>query len=79
MFSDYDLLFVNSHAKRYSLAPSNDPGVALGLADDFGRYHADKRNHDPRHQIILPGNYSQSSATLGHRNALEAYQIDVAN
>ena len=79
MFSDHELLFLQNHTGQYGLAPPDDLGTAIALVANFGGYSARKHDPDPGDQIMWHGYDRLSNATLGHRTAIEAYRINVAN
>ena len=77
MFSDHELLFRRNQASRHRLAPPGDLGAAIALVADLGGCRGRKHDPEPGDQIMWRGHDMLSRATLGHRTAIEAYQIDV--
>ena len=78
MFSDHELLFLDSYARQYQLTPPGDLGAAIELVADLGGYRARKHDHDPGDQIMWYGYNALSNATIGHRAAFAAYGIDAS-
>ena len=71
MFTDHELGFLGDYAVQYGAPGPDALGDTVRLVAHLGGYRDRKHDPDPGNQIMWHGYDTLSTATLGHRIAIE--------
>ena len=75
MLANQELLFTQQVRQAVRVGSPDDLCAPIAMVANLGGYRARKHDPDPGDEIMRRDYDRQSSAALGHRTALEAYQI----
>lgn len=75
MLANQELLFTQQVRQAVRVGSPDDLCAPIAMVANLGGYRARKHDPDPGDEIMWRDYDRLSSAALGHRTALEAYQI----